>query len=382
MSQRLWLSPALSAPIAAVLYWRRENGLDTGNKHVAAILRVPESRVRRTKEVYCWDRTMRLPIAKIRRDGGTQSRASIPGERVKLYAEVLSDGNPLPPPIVFYDGENYWLADGFIRTAASQSVGMVEIEVDVRQGSQRDAQLFSFGANATHGTPRTQADVRRAIVAMLNDPEWSKWSDREIAKRVGTSQPTVSKYRNEGHCKDLSVTERTYINKHGQTATMNVASVGKTPKAVAVEPVEPAVQVGSPEPEPIAPRQPAKKIAVTVIPKEQTTAEFVVKAGMDAQLADSALPRYEAEVAFYREIQPEVVKLKARVEAALTRYGAASGGELGPFALAVTTLLRSATPDKWAPCKVCRDDALMSTGQNLIGPCNKCKGFGFLITPN
>lgn len=381
MSQRLWLSPALSAPIAAVLYWRRENGLDTGNKHVAAILRVPESRVRRTKEVYCWDRTMRLPIAKIRRDGGTQSRASIPGERVKLYAEVLSDGNPLPPPIVFYDGENYWLADGFIRTCASQSVGMVEIEVDVRQGSQRDAQLFSFGANATHGTPRTQADVRRAIVAMLNDPEWSKWSDREIAKRVGTSQPTVSKYRNEAICKDLSDSPR-LAERNGTVYEVKTAKIGKTPKAVAVEPVGPAVQVGSPEPEPIAPRQPAKKIAVTVIPKEQTTAEFVVKAGMDAQLADSALPRYEAEVAFYREIQPEVVKLKARVEAALTRYGAASGGELGPFALAVTTLLRSATPDKWAPCKVCRDDALMSTGQNLIGPCNKCKGFGFLITPN
>ena len=30
------------------------------------------------------------------------------------------------------------------------------------------------------------ADKRRAVVALLEDPEWSAWSDREIARRSGS----------------------------------------------------------------------------------------------------------------------------------------------------------------------------------------------------
>lgn len=378
MSQRLWMNPALAAPIAAVLYRRRDVGLDTGNRHVAAILKIPESRVRRAKEVYCWGRTMRLPIAKIRRDGGTQSRAEIPGDRVKLYAALMSDGNPLRPPTVFYDGENYWLADGFIRTTAALSIGMVEMEVDVQQGTQREAQLFSFGANSKHGTPPTQADVRRAILAMLNDPEWSKWSDREIARRVGCHQGTVGKYREEAIC--LNPTDsRRLAERNGTVYEVKTAKIGKTPRPERPRPNDTAPSSEISAEPPATAIQPTMKLAVTVIPKDQTTGQFIVKSGMDGQLADAALSRYEAEVSFYREIQPDIIKLKARIESAFSRYGAASAGELGPFAEAASAFLRAAAPDKWLPCMACRDDALMSTGQSVFGPCKSCNGFGFTL---
>lgn len=50
------------------------------------------------------------------------------------------------------------------------------IAVDVRPGSQRDAILYSLGANAAHGRRRTNADKRRAVQRMLSDEEWSRWS--------------------------------------------------------------------------------------------------------------------------------------------------------------------------------------------------------------
>ncbi len=66
----------------------------------------------------------------------------------------MESGTKFPPVTVFHDGERNWLADGFHRVAASKRAGFLDIEVDLRQGSRRDAILFSLGANATHGLRR------------------------------------------------------------------------------------------------------------------------------------------------------------------------------------------------------------------------------------
>lgn len=41
------------------------------------------------------------------------------------------------------------------------------------------------------------ADKCRAVTALLHDPEWSSWSDREIARRCGVDHKTVSALRRE-----------------------------------------------------------------------------------------------------------------------------------------------------------------------------------------
>jgi branched-chain amino acid transport system substrate-binding protein len=43
-----------------------------------------------------------------------------------------------------------------------------------------DAILYSVGANEMHGLRHTNEDKRRAVLTLLNDPGWSKWSDPEI----------------------------------------------------------------------------------------------------------------------------------------------------------------------------------------------------------
>jgi uncharacterized ParB-like nuclease family protein len=110
-----------------------------------------------------------LAINQIRLDGGTQPRAGLIEAIVAVYAEAMQQDGHFPPVTVFYDGREYWLADGFHRVAAAQNIGKDRILADVQQGRQRDAILYSVGANARHGLPRSNEDKRRAVLKLLND---------------------------------------------------------------------------------------------------------------------------------------------------------------------------------------------------------------------
>ena len=170
---------------------------------------------------------MLLRIDRLRLDGGTQPRADIDRNTVRDYADALSGEATFPPVTVFHDGEAYWLADGFHRVHAHKMLDWLEVDADVRQGTRRDAVLYSVGANAVHGLRRTNADKHRAVETLLNDPEWAAWSDREISRRAGVGHPFVSSLRPMSLESDSS--ERTYTTKHGTQATMQTAAIGKRP---------------------------------------------------------------------------------------------------------------------------------------------------------
>lgn len=173
-----------------------------------------------------------LPIVSIRRDGGTQTRDSLDYATVADYADAMTEGATFPPITVYYDGSDYWLADGFHRIAAAKQIGTLELSAEVRQGSRREAILHSVGANSDHGLRRTNKDKRRAVETLLRDDEWSQWSDREIARRCSVNDKTVAKVRAElspatADFRSENPTERTYTTKHGTTATMNTENIGR-----------------------------------------------------------------------------------------------------------------------------------------------------------
>ncbi|NDJ20926.1 hypothetical protein GS682_04560 [Nostoc sp. B(2019)] len=141
--------------------------------------------------------SLKIQIAVIKLDGGTQSRAGINQQTIDEYAIAWREGAKFPLVILFYDGENYWLGDGYHRCISAKLAGLTEIEADIRQGTRRDAVLYSVGANSSHGLRRTNDDKRRAIATLLNDEEWCQWSDREIARRTGTHHDTVGRIRAE-----------------------------------------------------------------------------------------------------------------------------------------------------------------------------------------
>lgn len=105
----------------------------------------------------------------IKTDGGTQSRARLHDEIVERYADELREGAEFPPVVVFYDGADYWMADGFHRLAAYRQIGEESISAEIKQGTRLDALRYSLSANATHGMPRTNDDYRRAYHAAVDN---------------------------------------------------------------------------------------------------------------------------------------------------------------------------------------------------------------------
>lgn len=168
-----------------------------------------------------------IPVASIRLDGGTQSRAMLQDSVIEEYAYAVLEGVQFPPVVIFYDGADHWLADGFHRVRAYLTAGVDRIPADVRQGTRRDAILYSVGANEAHGLRRTNDDKRRAVLTLLNDAEWAAWSDREIARQCAVSHEFVRKVRPVTVNVD---SERTYTTKHGTVAKMNTSAIGKPSK--------------------------------------------------------------------------------------------------------------------------------------------------------
>jgi len=134
----------------------------------------------------------KLNINSIIIDKGTQSRASISEETVTDYAEAMSAGDEFPPVIAFFDGVDYYLADGFHRLHAVKRLGKTSIQADVRTGTLRDAILYSLGANRDHGLRRSNADKRKCVQTLLDDFEWGDLSVNEMARICGVSPQLVT----------------------------------------------------------------------------------------------------------------------------------------------------------------------------------------------
>lgn len=125
-------------------------------------------------------------------DKGTQTREEIDQKTVTEYAEVLLNKETLPPVVVFHDGINYYLADGFHRYFAHKQVKATEIEADIISGTLRSAVEFALGTNDKHGLKRSRNDKRKAVLIALDDVEWGSLTNREIAKLCRVSHTFVN----------------------------------------------------------------------------------------------------------------------------------------------------------------------------------------------
>jgi len=167
----------------------------------------------------------KLNILEVRLDGETQARLALDTGRVSEYAEAMQDGAEFPPIVVFHDGSDYWLADGFHRYHAIKQNGRVSAEVDVRVGTVLDAQIFAYGANAKRGLSTSNEDNRSIIKRMLSHPISSGWANAEIARHVGVSQMTVSRVKaSMGSEQDVSE-KKSYIRKDGKEVSVNAGKL-------------------------------------------------------------------------------------------------------------------------------------------------------------
>jgi hypothetical protein len=172
-----------------------------------------------------------LPIDRIIRDPELNLRSGgIAQAIVKEYAAAIKLGASFPPVVVFQDAEGKaWLADGFHRCAGHELAGLTEITIDLREGGRREALLHAAGCNASHGKRRSRADVKKAVLAVLADPEWSTKSDRWIGEVCAVHNETIASYRKQ---RTDSVSSAERVGKDGKTRRAPKASKVKKPPKV------------------------------------------------------------------------------------------------------------------------------------------------------
>lgn len=131
-------------------------------------------------------------------DERLQSRIEIDEASVAEYADDMKLGDEFPPVIVHFDGVHYYLTDGYHRYHAYRRAEKASILCDVINGTFRDATLYATSVNKRHGKRRTNSDKRKAVMTLLDDFEWSLWSNSEIARQVGVSHTFVANLRESG----------------------------------------------------------------------------------------------------------------------------------------------------------------------------------------
>jgi hypothetical protein len=221
-----------------------------------------------------------VPLDSVRINGGTQSRVELSQSTIAEYAEAIRFGTDLPPVAMFFDGAAFWLADGFHRYHAHRQAGAMEISAEIRIGTQRDAVLFSVGANASHGLRRTNEDKRRAVETLLADSEWKTWSQERIAKACQVSTGFVSKLVNQPsiHREEMKPAVRV-VERNGTTYEQNTANIGKSkPEVKASDSIPPAAPLVEPaHPATCAPLPATPACVVVADPEDNGTSDLAAE---------------------------------------------------------------------------------------------------------
>lgn len=240
-----------------------------------------------------------MKLSDIRIDGGTQSRVSISEQAVADYAEAMTEGATLPPVVVFFDGTDYWLADGFHRYMATKRIGALEIDADVQSGTQKDALLYAYGANQSHGLRRTNDDKRKAVVGVLGlMPEWS---DRAIARHVGVSAPFVAAVRSPDAADRQAEHRATSAAKKGVTHHDADAGCNPiTPQSSPIPAVEHPAKAADREPGPVSiddADAPSLHDLIDDVQRENK----VLQAQVEAMTSDDTAARLASYVRMYED---------------------------------------------------------------------------------
>jgi len=180
-------------------------------------------------------RVGKMKITQLKIELQTQSRVAINQDAVAEYADAMMDGEKFPPVTAFYDGKEYYLADGYHRYFAAKKAGLEDIDCDVKNGTLRDAVLFSVGVNSAHGLRRSNEDKRKAVMTILDDVEWAEWSDITIAKKCQVTGAFVGRVRKT---LNLESTARKYINQHGQVVAIETTNRGRPAQEPEVTPLD------------------------------------------------------------------------------------------------------------------------------------------------
>jgi hypothetical protein len=212
--------------------------------------------------------------------GGTQSRLKIDEAYVEEILSKMKEDTEYQPVTAFFDGKEYWLADGFHRYHATRKFGKASIKCNVTNGLLRDAILYSKSANNRHGLPPTLQDKLHNAKELIEDFEWGEWSNREIGRICDVSHVTVAKLRVG------KVPEKVkFLDKDGEVKTRTT----KPPKA------EKTFDVTTPA-TPVDDGKQQEAIDFLVQENEKLSDQLAVKGSADPELAGKTIAELRDEI--------------------------------------------------------------------------------------
>jgi hypothetical protein len=86
---------------------------------------------------------MNINLQEIKLHASLQSRAEMNQETIDSYAELILEGQSMPPLLIYFDGVSNWLVDGYHRYFANKKAGIAEVDADIVNGTFREAELRS-----------------------------------------------------------------------------------------------------------------------------------------------------------------------------------------------------------------------------------------------
>ena len=167
-----------------------------------------------------------ISIDRIICDPRCQQREQLDGETLADYTQTWLSGGKLPAVKIMQQGDDYWLYDGFHTLQSAKDARITTIEAEVTEGTLRDAILASVGVNANHGLRRSNQTKRNAVMTLLKDEEWRKWSNVEIAKKCKVSESLVRSIRKKHP--ELQNNEIIRRDKHGNISKMSIEQIGSS----------------------------------------------------------------------------------------------------------------------------------------------------------
>ncbi len=189
--------------------------------------------------------TEMVDLSLINLDESVQSRTGFDQQTITKYIEAWDKDDKFPPVDLYFDGQTYWVGDGFhrIQSRLEANVRGNKIEAIIHSGDRRDAILHSVGANSKHGLRRTNEDKRHAVEILLRDPEWSQWSNREIARQADVSEFLVRSTRKANRDLNADETTERLVERNGKIFRQKIGNIGKSQKAQqTINPISPVQQ--------------------------------------------------------------------------------------------------------------------------------------------
>jgi hypothetical protein len=149
-------------------------------------------------------KTETLSLDLLRIDGDTQSRLAINEDAVADYCELIQEAGgqwPFPPLDVFFDGSEYFVADGFHRKLGAVRAKRSSVPCNVHEGTATDARIFGMTANDRNGLRMTPADKKHCVAWLTN--AFPKMTQREIGEKTGLSTRRIKQIVAEFNAESL-----------------------------------------------------------------------------------------------------------------------------------------------------------------------------------